>query len=125
MRALALAVALVACAPTLPPPAPSPYDGAYVGTLTLLSGSAPGYCYWYVPPSITVRDGRFTAELDGAPMTVPIRPDGTFEQYGTQPVYSYTKYQSLVHVVGRIEGDRLEAIVRDPRCNFGLAFVRR
>lgn len=124
MRPLALAVALAACAPALPPPVASPYDATYVGTISLLPGSAPGYCYWNMQPPITVRDGRFTAKLDGAPMTVPIRPDGTFEQYGTQPVYSYTKYQSLVHVVGRIEGDRLDAVVRDPRCNFRLAFVR-
>ncbi len=125
MRALALIIAVAACAPALPPPAPSPYDATYAGTIALLAGSAPGYCYWDAPPPITVRDGRFTAELDGARMTVLIRPDGTFEQYGSRPVYSYTKYQSVVHVVGRIDGNRLDATVRDPRCNFLLAFERR
>ena len=128
LRAVAIAsgltAALAACAP-LPPPVPGPYDGTYLGAARLVGFSAPDWrCDWRAPP-ITVAGSRFTADLDGATMTVPIRPDGTFDAYGSRPVYRGTRYQSLVHIRGRIADGALSATVLQPRCTFRLEMARR
>ncbi|MEO8716134.1 MAG: hypothetical protein ABI369_14075 [Acetobacteraceae bacterium] len=122
--ALAVAAILGGCAPGGPALGPSPYDATYAGSTTLVGFSSPDWhCYWDAPP-ITVVNGRFTAELDGAKMTVPVKPDGTFDAYASRPVYSQTKYQSLVHATGRIADGGLAATVHDPRCTFRLDYAR-
>ena len=115
---------LAACAAPGPPPVPGPYDATYAGTTKLVGFSSPDWhCYWEAPP-ITVAGSRFTADLDGARMTVPVGADGSFDAYGTRPVYAQTKYETPVHVTGRIADGVLTATVHQPRCTFRLAFAR-
>lgn len=121
---LAAAGALAACA-QLPPPVPGPYDATYIGSTRLVGFSSPDWhCDWQAPP-ITVLDSRFTADIDGARMTVPIAPDGTFDHYAARPVYSQTKYETPVHMFGRIAAGAMDATVHQPRCTFKLDLARR
>lgn len=116
---------LTACAGPALPLVPGPFDATYAGSTTLVGLSSPDWhCYWEAPP-ITIVGSQFTAELDGAPMTVPVRADGSFDAYGTRPVYSQTKYETPVHVIGHVGGGVLAAIVHQPRCTFRLDFARR
>ncbi len=120
-----LLASLTACAGTALPPVPGPFDAIYAGSTTLVGFSSPDWhCYWQAPP-ISIFGSRFTAELDGAPMTVPIGADGRFDAYGTRPVYSQTKYETPVHVSGHVGGGVLVATVHQPRCTFKLDFARR
>ncbi|MGH7211228.1 MAG: hypothetical protein ACREF1_07170 [Acetobacteraceae bacterium] len=122
---IGLLAMLTACAGTTPPLVPGPFDASYAGSTRLVGFSSPDWhCYWEAP-SITILDSRFTAELDGARMTVPVGPDGRFDAYGTRPVYSETKYETPVHVSGRVAGGVLTATVHQPRCTFRLDFARR
>ncbi len=119
---LAAAGALAAC--THLPPVPGPYDGTYIGVTRLVGFSSPDWhCDWHAPP-LTVLDSRFTADIDGAPMTVPVAPDGTFDHYAARPVYSQTKYETPVHMFGRISGGLMDATVHQPRCTFKLELAR-
>jgi len=121
---LAVAAAVVACGGPPPPGSPSPFDGTYAGTAALFGFSAPDWqCDW-TAPTITIRDGRFHQEIDGAPMTVVIAPDGSFDQYAARPVYNQTKYLTPVHLFGRIADGTMVATVQNPRCNFRLVMHR-
>jgi hypothetical protein len=123
--ALAVGLALCACAGPPPPSGPTPFDGTYVGTAQLVGFSSPDWhCDW-TPSPITVRDGRFHSDIDGAPMTVTIAPDGTFDKYAARPVYKQTKYETPVHMFGRIEDGVMDATVRQPRCTFHLVMRRQ
>lgn len=125
LAALGFAGMLAACAVSEAPPVPGPYDAAYAGTTRLVGFSSPDWhCDWQAPP-VTVLDSRFTAELDGAPMTVRVKPDATFDAYGTRPVYSQTKYETPVHIFGRIVDGVLIATVHQPRCTFKLNLPKR
>ncbi len=104
---------------------PGPYDGTYVGSTRLVGFSSPDWhCYWDAPP-ITVVGGRFSADIDGAPMTVRIARDGSFDHYAARPVYAQTKYETPVHIFGRIAGGVMDATVHQPRCMFKLDLARR
>ncbi len=121
---LAIAGTLAACAPSVPL-VPGPFDGTYVGAARVVGFSAPDWrCDWHAAP-IVVADSRFTADLDGATMTVPVKSDGAFNAYGSRPVYRDTRFQSLVHINGRIANGMLDATVRQPRCTFRLNMIRR
>ena len=91
----------------------------------LVGFSSPDWhCDWTVPP-ITVRNGIFHADIDGAPMTVRIAADGSFDRYAARPVYSQTKYETPVHMFGRISGGVMAATVHQPRCTFRLTLQQQ
>jgi len=120
-----LLATLTACAGNTPPLVPGRFDATYAGRTTLVGFSSPDWhCNWQAPP-IRIIGSQFTAELDGARMTVPVAADGSFDAYGTRPVYSQTKYETPVHVSGRVGGGVLAATVHQPRCTFKLDFARR
>ena len=117
---------LAACATApIPPAQASVFDGTYAGTTTLVGFSSPDWqCYWQAPP-ITVEQGRFRADIDGAPMIVPIAADGSFSAWGSRNIYRQTRYMQVVHIVGRIADGTLEARVQQPRCKFHLQLQRQ
>ncbi|MBV8616752.1 MAG: hypothetical protein JOY66_23685 [Acetobacteraceae bacterium] len=119
------ALALLAACASLPPGTPGPYDGTYAGSTRLVGFSSPDWqCDWQAP-QLTVRDSRFSADIDGAPMTVAIAPDGTFDHYAARPIYAETKYLTPVHIFGRIVDGTMDATVRQPRCTFKLTLGRQ
>ena len=122
--AVAVLTLLAACA-SLPPGTPGPYDGTYAGSTRLVGFSSPDWqCDWQAP-QLTVRDSRFSADIDGASMTVAIAPDGTFDHYAARPIYAETKYLTPVHIFGRIVDGTMDATVRQPRCTFKLTLGRQ
>ncbi len=123
---IALGAMLAGCATAPPRPAPpGRYAGTYVGTTTLTGFSTPDWrCDWQAAP-ITVVGNSFHADLDGAPMTVTISADGSFDAYGSRNIYSQTKYMQVVHITGRIAGDTLAATVHQSRCTFHLQLERQ
>jgi hypothetical protein len=118
-------LALAGCAAQQSASGPTPFDGTYAGTAQVVGFSSPDWqCEWS-PNPITVRDGQFHSVIDGAPMTVRIGPDGTFEKTAARPVYSQTKYLTPVHIKGRIADSTLQAKVNQPRCTFNVVMQRQ
>ena len=101
------------------------FDGTYSGITQLVGFSSSDWqCYWTAAP-ITVRDNRFHADIDGAPMSVGIAADGTFGAYAARNVYRQTRYMQVVHLTGRIANGVLDATVQQPRCNFRVLLRRQ
>lgn len=119
-----LGLALGSCAMQPSFTGPSPFDGTYVGAAQLVGYSAPDWhCDW-TPDPITIRDGQFHSDIDGAPMTVNIAPNGTFAKLAARPIYRQTRFDTPMHIQGRVEQGVLQARVHEPRCTFNLVMRR-
>jgi tetratricopeptide (TPR) repeat protein/predicted Ser/Thr protein kinase len=99
-----------------------PFDGTYKGTAQLVGFSNPN-CGASFRTSMTVSDSKvsFRYRSDTSALTIPVAADGTFRDAGTVIRAAPYLMQSLV---GRVDGDRIEADSANRSCKYHLSLQK-